>query len=166
MFASECIPTGKATTRRQQARREWLEAVRRKLEQADLLFVDPDNGLEPAGFHPIAAKSGKSIMISEIHQLARPGRCLIVYHHHSRRAGGHYAEMRYWADRLRASGFASVDALRARPSSPSVDLLLDAPALIRQRAKQVAVGWQDCITWHLGGNVEVAERSKLVPRPR
>ena len=27
------------------------------------------------------AKSGKSIMISELHQLARSGRCLIVYHH-------------------------------------------------------------------------------------
>ena len=150
---------------RQQARREWLEAVRRKLERADLLFLDPDNGLEPAGFRPTAAKSGKSIMISELHQLARPGRCLIVYHHQSRRAGGHHAEMQHWADRLRASGFATVDALRARPFSPRVYFLLDAPALIRQRAKQIAVDWQDCITWHPGGNVEVAERSKLVPRP-
>ena len=79
-FASEFIPTGGAKTRGQQAREEWLEAVRRKLERANLLFLDPDNGLEPAGFHPTAAKSGKSIMISELHQLARPGRCLIVYH--------------------------------------------------------------------------------------
>ena len=87
--------------------------MRRKLERSDLLFLDPDNGLEPAGFHPTAAKSGKSIMISELHQLARPGRCLIVYHHQSRRKGGHHAEMQHWADRLRASGFATVDALRA-----------------------------------------------------
>ena len=78
-FASEFIPTGGAKTRGQQARREWPEAVRRKLERSDLLFLDPDNGLEPAGFHPTAAKSGKSIMISEIHQFARSGRCLIVY---------------------------------------------------------------------------------------
>ena len=157
-FASEFIPRGGPIAQRQQARREWLEAVRRKLERADLLFLDPDNGLEPAGFHPTAAKSGKSIMISELRQLARPGRCLIVYHHQSRREGGHHAEMQHWADRLRASGFATVDALRARPFSPRVYFLLDAPALIRQRAKQIAVDWQDCITWHPGGNAHTRVR--------
>jgi hypothetical protein len=157
-FASEFIPTGRAKTRDQQARPEWLEAVRRKLERSDLLFLDPDNGLEPDGFHHTAAKSGKSIMISELHQLARSGRCLIVYHHHTRRAGGHHAEMQHWADRLRASGFTTVDALRARPFSPRVYFLLDAPALIRQRAKQIAVDWQDCITWHPGGNAHTRVR--------
>ena len=123
MFASEFIPDGRSIAQRQQARRGWLEEIRRKLEPTDLLFLDPDNGLEPAGFRPTAAKSGKSIMISEVLQFARPGRCLIVYHHQSRRRGGHHAEMKYWADRLRASGFATVDALRARPFSPSVYFL-------------------------------------------
>jgi hypothetical protein len=117
-FASELIPIGGPIAQRQQARRDWLEEIRRKLEPADLLFLDPDNGLEPAGFRPTAAKSGKSIMISELDQFARPGRCLIVYHHQSRRRGGHHAEMKYWANRLRASGFATVDVLRVRPFSP------------------------------------------------
>ena len=164
-FASEFIPGGGPIAQRQQARRDWLEGIRRKLESTDLLFLDPDNGLEPAGFRPTAAKSGKSIMISEVHEFARPGRCLIVYHHQSRRRGGHHAEMKHWADRLRASGFATVDALRARPFSPRLYFLLNAPPLIRQRAKQIAVDWQNCITWHPGGNVEVAQRSKIVPRP-
>jgi hypothetical protein len=144
-FASEIVPTGSAKTRGQRARGKWLEAVRRKLERSDLLvfsppptllFVDPDNGLEPAGFHPTSSRSGKSIMISEVHQLARPGRCLIVYHHHTRRASGHHAEMKHWADRLRASGFTTVDALHARPFSPRLYFLLDAPAPIRQRASR------------------------------
>ena len=163
-FASGSIPDGGPIAQRQQARREWLEAVRRKLERADLLFLDPDNGLEPAAFRPTAAKSGKSIMLCELRELTSPGRCLIVYHHQSRRKGGHHAEMKHRADRLRASGFATVDALRARPFSPRVYFLLDAPALIRQRAKQIAVDWQDCITWHPGGNVEVASEAKIVPR--
>jgi hypothetical protein len=147
-FASEFISTGGAAARRQHTRRELLDAVQRKFEGADLLFLDPDNGLEPLGFRSTAHKSGKSIMISELHQLARPGRCLIVYHHHTRRAGGHHAEMQHWADRLRASEFATVDALRASPFSPRVYFLLNAPALIRQRAEQIAMDWQDCITWH------------------
>jgi hypothetical protein len=29
----------------------------------------------------VSAKSGKSIMIGELHQLTRPGQCLIVYHY-------------------------------------------------------------------------------------
>ena len=150
IFASELIPIGGPIAQRQQGRHEWLRSIRRRLEAADLLFLDPDNGLEPAGFHPTAAKSGKSIMISEVRELARPGRCLIVYHHQSRRNGGHHAEMAHWADRLRASGFVTVDALRARSFSPRLYFLLDAPPLIRQRAEQIAADWQNCITWHPG----------------
>ena len=85
-FASELIPIGEPIAQRRQGRHEWLRSIRRRLEAADLLFLDPDNGLEPAGFRPTAAKSGKSIMISEVRELERSRRCLIVYHHHTRRA--------------------------------------------------------------------------------
>jgi hypothetical protein len=73
---------------------------------------------------------------------------VIVYHHQSRRKGGHVGEMEYWADRLRGCGFATVDALRARPYSPRVFFVLDAPADVRQRAEQTATNWQGWITWH------------------
>jgi hypothetical protein len=32
--------------------------VQRKLDDADLAFLDPDNGLEPVRFRPTVAKSG------------------------------------------------------------------------------------------------------------
>ena len=72
--------------------------------------------------------------------------------------GGHHAEMQHWADRLRASGFVTVDALRARSFSPRLYFLLDAPPLIRQRAEQIAVDWQNCITWHPGGDAPIRVR--------
>ena len=97
-----------------------------------------------------SAKAGKSVLLTELHGLARPGRCLIVYHHQSRRKGGHQCEIVYWAERLRAAGFATVDALRARPYSPRVYFLLNAPFDIQRRAKQIAVDWQGWITWHPG----------------
>jgi hypothetical protein len=147
-FASELIPTGGPSAFRVQARSDWLDAVRRKLDATDLVFLDPDNGLEPAGFRRTTAGAGKSIMMSEVRQFARPGRCLIVYHHQSRRKGGHHAEMQHWADRLRRAGFAKVDALRAKPFSPRLYYLLDAPPLIRQRAERILVDWAGCITWH------------------
>jgi hypothetical protein len=151
VFANEIMPTGGPIMRRRQARREWFLRTKETLSDADLLFVDPDNGLEPAALGHGSAKAGKSILISELRELARPTRSLIVYHHHSRRAGGHHAEIEHWSDRLRASGFAMVDALRAKPYSPRVFFLLDAPADLRQRAEQIAEQWKGLITWHPGG---------------
>jgi hypothetical protein len=87
-------------------------------------------------------------LLSELRELATPGRCLIVYHHHTRRKGGHHGEIEHWTDRLRDSGFATVDALRARPYSPRVFFLLNATADIRQRAKELEAHWQGRITWH------------------
>ena len=117
------------------------------------MFVDPDNGLEPSGFSQGSAKSGKSVMLSELLELMLPGRCLIVYHHHTRRVGGHHAEITYWADRLRAIGFSTVDVLRARPYSPRLYFLLNAPPDVRRPAAQIATDWMGLITWHPAGTV-------------
>ena len=40
------------------------------------------------------------------------------------------------------------DALRAKPDSPRVYFLLNAPFDIQRRAKQITVDWQGWITWH------------------
>jgi hypothetical protein len=113
-----------------------------------MVFVDPDNGLEPPGYSDASSKAGESILISELREIARPARCLIVYHHHSRRKGGHHSEIKYWADRLRGIGLATVDALRAKPYSPRVFFLLDAPDDVRKRAEQIELKWAGRITWH------------------
>jgi hypothetical protein len=118
------------------------------LTDTDIVFVDPDNGFEPSRFSQGSVNAGKSVMFSELLQLTRPGRGLIVYHHHTRRAGGHRAEIGYWADRLRARGFSTVDALRAKPYSPRSYFLLDAPPDVREGAKQIAAHWDGLITWH------------------
>ena len=73
------------------------------LTGADLVFVDPDNGVEPTGYSYGSARAGNSIVLTELHELATPGRCLIVYHRQSHRKGGHLCEIVYWAERLRAA---------------------------------------------------------------
>ena len=52
--------------------------------------------MRQACYHP-----GKRNTLDELRELARPGRCLIVYHHQTRRKGGHHGEIDYGADRLR-----------------------------------------------------------------
>ena len=46
IFASEVILTGGLVMQRQQARVDWFQTVQRTLEKADLVFLDPDNGLD------------------------------------------------------------------------------------------------------------------------
>jgi hypothetical protein len=92
-----------------------------------------------------------------------------VYHHQSRRSGGHQCEIVYWAERLRATGFATVDALRARPYSPRVYFLRNAPPDVRSRAEQITLNWQGWITWHAdavlrGGEVVVGVSSVRAAR--
>jgi hypothetical protein len=148
IFADEVIPSDGSLAQRRQARREWFVRMKDSLTGADLVFVDPHNGLEPAGYRHGSAKAGKSVLLTELHELARPGRCLIVYHHHTRRKGGHRSEIEYWAERLRVTGFVTVDALRAKPYSPRVYFLLNAPPDLRRRAEQIESDWQGWITWH------------------
>jgi hypothetical protein len=148
IFASEVMPVGGPIADRPRERRQWLTRVQSTLEDANMVFLDPDNGLEPAGYSHGSSTAGKSILISELREMVRPGRCLIVYHPHTRRKGGHHSEIEHWADRLRGSGFATVDALRAKPYLPRVYLLLDVPGDVRERAEQIELRWAGRITWH------------------
>jgi hypothetical protein len=153
LFANEVIPTDGLSAQRKRARHQWFARMQDRLADADLVFADPDNGLEPSGYSYGSSTAGKSVLLGELRELAKPERCLIVYHHHTRRKGGHHAEMVHWADRLRAAGFSTVDALRTKPYSPRVYFLLDAPADVRYRAEQIAVQWDGLITWHSHGTI-------------
>jgi hypothetical protein len=148
IFANEMFPFESVIRDRRQARQEWLARVKKSLADANLIFVDPDNGLEPGFFSHGSAKSGKSVRLSELREFAAPGRCLIVYHRQMRRGGSRYGEIDLWVERLRVCGFTTIDALSAKPYSPRFFFLLDAPADVRRRAEQIKQNWNGLITWH------------------
>ena len=87
------------------ARAEWLDRAAGKIRDCNLVFLDPDNGLQPERFRPTGAKANKSASFADLSRFSHPGRTLIVYHHHTRRKGGHTAETCYNADRLRNPRF-------------------------------------------------------------
>ena len=70
-----------------------------------------------------------------------------------------------WAGRWRQAGFDRVDALRAKPWSPRVFFLLDAPDEVRQRAERIEQQWQGWITWHpdVGGDGSGLRQGWIVP---
>lgn len=128
-------------------RETWFASLLDAVSECDLVFLDPDNGLQPDGFRAGSAKSRKSITYDEVSGLRGEGRTLLVYHHQTRRAGGHDAEIRYLADRLRSAGARNVSALRARPYSPRVFFLIDACDTLIDRAQSFATEWTGLVSF-------------------
>ena len=147
LYFSEVVPTAGRAAQRREDREAWLGRLTASLEPCDLVFLDPDNGLETKAFDLGAAKAGKSVAVAELLLLAKPGRSLLVYHHQTRMPGGHLVEIEHWRSRLRAAGFAKVDALRASAYSARAFFLLDAPEDMRQRAEALSQRWKGVVAW-------------------
>ena len=163
VYFAEPVPTiGKPPARRQ-ARANWLGRLVEAVDPCDLLFLDPDNGLETKRFDLGAAKAGKSAALSELLALRRPGRSLLVYHHQTRMRGGHDVELAHWGERLMAAGFEQVDALRASAYSARAFFLLDGSPDLRARAAALAAHWAGRLNWRpdLGANTTAPAQAAL-----
>ena len=78
----------------------WFDQVKVTLADCDLVFADPDNGLAcEENFSPTRKRSAKSIPVHEAKALA-DGRPAIIYHHNTRRKGGHRKEIIHWMNEL------------------------------------------------------------------
>jgi hypothetical protein len=164
IFCDELVPTGLPPRRLRIERAAWFERVRAKVAGCDLLFLDPDNGLEPKGYSLSSVSGGKCVSVAQLSELATPGRCLVVYHHQTRRKGGHLAELDYWSQRLRLEGFDRVDVVRARPYSPRAFFLLNSSAEIRHRAKLLCEHWGSQMSWYPGPSGTLDARDMEPPR--
>jgi hypothetical protein len=146
-FFREPVPTGGTARERRTARTAWLGRLVAATDDCDLLFLDPDNGFETKDFDLGAARAGKSVALSELQALQRPGRTLLVYHHQTRMRGGHDQELEHWGERLRGCGFRQVDALRASAYSARAFFLLDAAPELRARASALAGHSPGRLSW-------------------
>ena len=61
-------------------RKEWFEKVPSGITNADVIFIDPDNGIRADD------SSSKHISIDELRHLKKSGKSLIIYHHLARHA--------------------------------------------------------------------------------
>lgn len=77
-------------------RAAWFDRVLDDLRGCDLIFADPDNGItDDDDRRKGRATFGKQIPLSEVIQLSE-GRTAVIYHHNTRRVGGHDAEVDHW----------------------------------------------------------------------
>lgn len=101
VFANESLDVRDIPFRdRERWRQAWFRRVVGTLKDCDLVFADPDNGLYPTEhFKPTRKESAKRISLVEATELADQ-RTAVVYHHNTRRRGGHKKEINHWMRQL------------------------------------------------------------------
>lgn len=137
----ECVKYYSAPLSDPKGRRAWFERLKADLTDCDLIFLDPDNGIEPAGFKPQSKKSIKSVTYEEIRALVKPQRPMVIYHHHTRFKGGHDAEIAYLGNKLAKMDIGCVCAVRARMWSPRVFFVVGGLIDTWSAAERFAAKW-------------------------
>jgi hypothetical protein len=70
---------------RLQDRLRWIGNALRRTEHCDVVFVDPDNGLETPSVPIHSARAPKYAFLSELQPFVLRGQTLVIYHHLGRR---------------------------------------------------------------------------------
>lgn len=72
--------------KRVDVRTKWFEESLNRLSGCDLIFCDPDNGIETKSMSKIGVDSVKYVFIDEIKTMIEKGHSLVVYNHRDRSA--------------------------------------------------------------------------------
>ena len=121
-------------------RRTWFDRVKETLADCDLVFADPDNGLaSEKNFSPTRKSSAKSIPVCEAKALA-DGRTAIIYHHNTRRKGGHCKEIRHWMSELPCC----TRAWYWRRWSNRTFFIINPDDRMRCQLEEFAIRWELC----------------------
>lgn len=77
---------GRGLTPRERAdyRREWLSRALERTRDCDLVFFDPDNGLQTRTIGKRDLKAGKYVFWDELSAFVERGQALVIYHHTNR----------------------------------------------------------------------------------
>jgi len=138
-FSNELLASATLPWRsRESWRAGWFSRVRAQIADAHIVFADPDNGLVDDNPRRVRRKVfGKQIPLSEARALGE-GRVAIIYHHNTRRKGGHDAEVNHWLNQL---GDGTI-AIRANAYSCRTYFVLNADEEIRHRAVSFCRRWE------------------------
>ena len=80
-------------------RRRWAQEALRAMRDCDLVFLDPDNGLEARSVPITRAKAPKYAYLEEVEALFGRGQSVVIYHHLGRH-GSHADQIARWTERL------------------------------------------------------------------
>ncbi|MCL2337005.1 MAG: hypothetical protein FWC60_06260 [Firmicutes bacterium] len=78
------------------SRDDWHKRAMKRLSDADIIFLDPDNGIITKSTSPKSAKSVKFVLHDEICDYYMAGHSLVIYNHRSRQTEPEYLRRFDW----------------------------------------------------------------------
>ena len=115
----------------------WFERLQTTMQDCDLIFADPDNGLvDNAPERLRDRKHAKQMSLREALTLSA-GRISVIYHHNTRFKGGHDREVDHWLAQLGRGAM----AIRATAFSCRTFFLVNPDPLTRERAMAFCRNW-------------------------
>jgi hypothetical protein len=147
--ASTTLPQGTVTYAKRLApamsteeRCAWHSGALTMLRPADLVFLDPDNGV----VRRLGTKGHKYALLDEVADYAARGQSVVVYQHASRKPGGLPVEVeRRLRDLASASGVDPLGAMVLRRGSARFFMVVAQPAhgdVLRRRLEAFAEAWR------------------------
>ncbi len=137
VFAGERLDFRGTAREREAWRARWFDEAMGAVEGCDIVFADPDNGLcADASYRPARVKDWKRLPHAEVGRLAG-GRCAVLYHHNTRRRGGHAVEIADWLRLLPPGSL----AIRARAGNSRTFFVVNPSPQIDARARGFARDW-------------------------
>ena len=120
-------------------RREWLDSALQAVKHADLVFADPDTGLEIPSTRPLLAKGPKYAYYGDLVPCWERGQSLVIYQHATRGAGGVGWQITRRIEELREHFGSSLDpiVLRWRRISARTYFILPAPQHVERLTARV-----------------------------
>jgi hypothetical protein len=104
-FFSERLPSAnglhEGSLCRMAARRQWFSEALKATSTADLVFMDPDNGLEVNSVPFSSAKANKYVYEHELKAVVARSQSVLLYQHHNRQLPAE-KQVRFTMERLRA----------------------------------------------------------------
>jgi hypothetical protein len=129
LFHSKEVPN------RASLRQIWAKEMIEATNEADLLFLDPDNGIQGRRITP------KHVALAEIAALRRQGRALVMV----QRQSGRQAEPKYLAEKLQSLGCRRIELIRFRLVSSRFFVVADHDVAISQRIAAFSRKWGNWI---------------------
>ena len=86
---------------RQATRENWLKNAQEATTEADVIFVDPDNGISETA-DPLRKNGPKFVFIEDLRHFAQRDQSLVIYHHLGRR-GKAVEQIKHLSERLRST---------------------------------------------------------------
>ena len=132
---------------RAERRRQWLASAREAVQGADVVFADPDTGLEIPSTQPLVAKGPKYAYYDDLIPYWEREQSLVIYQHATRGQGGMRSQITERINEIRDRFSISFDpiVLRWRRISARAYFILPAPAhadVLKSRVRSlVASPW-------------------------